>query len=125
VRPCPTKDSAIVRATEPAQTYGETIGLIFRSRSLGAAALAVGRLHVSDGMIPRDQSLVIDAETDLAKAMHDLGQTEVGRALVSDHGHIEGRLSMTNAARTFEVLAVEDIGYLGGRPVAIGRAEAN
>jgi hypothetical protein len=40
----------------------------------------------------------------------------VHRALVSDHGQLHSLLSMTDVARTFEVLAGEDIGYIGGTP---------
>jgi CBS domain containing-hemolysin-like protein len=91
-------------------------------------------LSVRDRMQALDQALVIDSDTPLSEAMRDLARTEVHRALVKDHGHLHSLLSMTDAARVFEVLAGEDIGYLGGaprgrfagaRPAAAGAARGN
>jgi hypothetical protein len=73
-------------------------------------------LAVRDRMHPVDRSLVVDAEEPLSEALRDLARTDVHRALVSDHGHLHSLLSMTDVARTFEVLAGEDIGYIGGTP---------
>ena len=53
---------------------------------------------------------------------------------MKDHGHLHSLLSMTDAARVFEVLAGKDIGYLGGaprerfaraRPAAAGTTQGN
>ncbi|MBV8216895.1 MAG: MFS transporter, partial [Solirubrobacterales bacterium] len=74
------------------------------------------RLTVRDRMLPTDRSLVVDADEPLDEALRELARTEVHRALVSDHGHLHSLLSMTDVARTFEVLAGEDIGYIGGTP---------
>jgi hypothetical protein len=63
-----------------------------------------------------ERSLVVDADEPLSEALRDLAKTEVHRALVSDHGHLHSLLSMTDAARVFEVLAGEDVGYIGGAP---------
>jgi CBS domain-containing protein len=73
-------------------------------------------LTVRDRMLPLERSLVVDAQEPLSEALRDLARTDVHRALVSDHGHLRSLLSMTDVARTFEVLAGEDIGYLGGTP---------
>jgi CBS domain-containing protein len=73
-------------------------------------------LHVRDQMRAVESSLVIDSESPLSDALRDLARTDVHRALVSDHGHLHSLLSMTDVARVFEVLAGEDIGYLGGIP---------
>jgi hypothetical protein len=67
-------------------------------------------------MHPVVSSLVVDAEEPLGEALRDLARTDVHRALVSDHRHLHSLLSMTDVARTFEVLAGEDIGYIGGTP---------
>jgi CBS domain containing-hemolysin-like protein len=73
-------------------------------------------MTVRDRMLPVERSLVVDAEEPLSDALAGLARTEVHRALVSDHGHLHSLLSMTDVARTFEVLAGEDVGYLGGTP---------
>jgi hypothetical protein len=67
-------------------------------------------------MPPVERSLVLDSQEPLSDALADLARTHVRRALVSDHGRLHSLLSMTDVARTFEVLAGEDIGYLGGTP---------
>jgi MFS family permease/CBS domain-containing protein len=73
-------------------------------------------MTVRDRMLPVEQSLIVDAEEPLSDALRDLARTEVHRALVNDHGQLRSLLSMTDVARVFEVLAGEDIGYLGGAP---------
>jgi predicted transcriptional regulator len=73
-------------------------------------------LVVRDRMHQVDKSLVVDADESLSDALRDLSRTDIHRALVSDHGHLHSLLSMTDVARTFEVLAGEDIGYIGGTP---------
>jgi len=73
-------------------------------------------LHVRDRMHSAESSLVIDSESPLSDAFRDLARTDVHRALVSDHGRLHSLLSMTDVARVFEVLAGEDVGYLGGVP---------
>jgi MFS family permease/CBS domain-containing protein len=73
-------------------------------------------LAVRDRMLPVERSLIVDAEEPLSDALRDLARTEVHRALVNDHGQLHALLSMTDVARVFEVLAGEDIGYLGGAP---------
>ena len=109
----------------PVQAAGEIIGILSVRDVLAVPRDEWPQLHVEDKMASTDQALVLDADTDLADAMYELGHTDVRRALVSVHGHIEGLLSMTDAARMFEVLAGEDIGYLGGRPVEMARPSRN
>lgn len=79
-------------------------------------------LSVRDRMQPLAQALVLDSEAPLGEALRDLARTEVHRALVRDHRPLHPLLSMTDAARVFEVLAGEDIGYLGGTPHGRGCA---
>ena len=68
-------------------------------------------------MVPRDASSVIRADMELADALPRLAASKIRRALVvADDDRVAGLISMTDAARLFEVLAGEDTGYLGGRP---------
>jgi MFS family permease len=107
----------------PVRDNGEIVGLLSVREVLSLPRPEWAGLRVSDRMLPRERCLILDSETDLADAMRDLSGTDVRRALVSVEGHIEGLLSMTDAARTFEVLAGEDVGYLGGRPVRFAKPE--
>jgi len=107
----------------PVRDNGEIVGLLSVREVLSLPRPEWAGLRVSDRMLPRERCLILDSETDLAEAMRDLSGTDVRRALVSVEGHIEGLLSMTDAARTFEVLAGEDVGYLGGRPVRFAKPE--
>ena len=97
-------------------TRGDVIGLLTVRDVLELPREQWGTLAVRDRMLPVERSLVVDAEEPLDEALRDLARTEVHRALVSDHGHLHSLLSMTDVARTFEVLAGEDIGYIGGTP---------
>jgi CBS domain containing-hemolysin-like protein len=73
--------------------------------------------RVADLMVPRDPSSVLPADMELAEALPLLAATKIRRALVtSEDDRIVGLISMTDAARLFEVLAGEDTGYLGGAP---------
>jgi CBS domain-containing protein len=95
---------------------GDVIGLLTVRDVLALPREQWATLVVRDRMHPVDNSLVVDAEESLSDALRDLSRTDVHRALVSDHGHLHSLLSMTDVARTFEVLAGEDIGYIGGTP---------
>ena len=95
---------------------GEVVGIISVRDALDLPRDQWAGLHVSERMTRRDDSLVIEADTELALALHDLSATRIRRALVSDNGEIVGLISMTDAARMFEVLAGEEVGYLGGAP---------
>jgi CBS domain-containing protein len=95
---------------------GEVVGIISVRDALDLPRDQWAALHVSERMTRRDDSLVIEADTELALALHDLSATRIRRALVSDNGEIVGLISMTDAARMFEVLAGEEVGYLGGAP---------
>jgi MFS family permease len=95
---------------------GEIVGIVSVREVLELPREAWTGLSVRHRMQPLDQALVIDSDAPLSEAMRDLARTEVHRALVKDHGHLHSLLSMTDAARVFEVLAGEDIGYLGGAP---------
>jgi CBS domain-containing protein len=95
---------------------GEVVGLLTVRDVLELPREQWAGLTVRDRMLPVERSLVVDAEEPLDEALRDLANTEVHRALVSDHGHLHSLLSMTDVARTFEVLAGEDVGYLGGTP---------
>ena len=97
-------------------TRGDVIGLLTVRDVLELPREQWAALAVRDRMLPVERSLVVDAEEPLDEALRDLARTEVHRALVSDHGHLHSLLSMTDVARTFEVLAGEDIGYIGGTP---------
>jgi CBS domain-containing protein len=95
---------------------GEIIGIISVREVLELPRSAWEGLVVRDRMQSLAQALVVDAEAPLSDALRDLARTDVHRALVNDHGHLHSLLSMTDAARVFEVLAGEDIGYVGGAP---------
>lgn len=129
------RDPVTVSDDLPLDRFIEDVFLTHRHTAypvLGAAGEVVGLLTVRDVLeLPREQwtgltvrdrmlsverSLVVDSEEPLGEALRDLARTEVHRALVSDHGHLHSLLSMTDVARTFEVLAGEDVGYIGGAP---------
>ena len=95
---------------------GDVIGLLTVRDVLELPREQWATMVVRDRMHPVDGSLVVDAEESLGEALRDLARTDIHRALVSDHGHLHSLLSMTDVARTFEVLAGEDIGYIGGTP---------
>jgi MFS family permease/CBS domain-containing protein len=95
---------------------GEVVGLLTVRDVLELPRDEWPELTVRDRMLPVERSLVVEADEPLDEALRDLAGTEVHRALVSDQGHLHSLLSMTDVARTFEVLAGEDIGYLGGAP---------
>lgn len=95
---------------------GEIIGIVSARDVLELPRLQWGGLTVRDRMQPLERALIVDADEPLGDALRELARTEVHRALVKDHGHLHSLLSMTDAARVFEVLAGEDIGYLGGAP---------
>jgi MFS family permease/CBS domain-containing protein len=95
---------------------GEVVGLLTVRDVLELPREQWSQMTVRDRMLPVERSLVVDAEEPLSDALADLARTDVHRALVSDHGHLHSLLSMTDVARTFEVLAGEDVGYLGGTP---------
>ncbi len=99
----------------PVTRNGDVVGIISVRDALELPRAQWGEFHVADRMTTRDDALVIDADTELALAMHDLSATRIRRALVADGDDI-ALLSMTDAARMFEVLAEEDAGYLGGAP---------
>ena len=95
---------------------GEVVGIVSVREVLELPREQWEGMHVRDRMHSVDSSLVIDSESPLADALHDLAHTDVHRALVSDHGHLHSLLSMTDVARVFEVLTGEDMGYIGGTP---------
>jgi MFS family permease/CBS domain-containing protein len=95
---------------------GDVIGLLTVRDVLELPREQWATMVVRDRMHPVDGSLVVDADESLGEALRDLARTDIHRALVSDHGHLHSLLSMTDVARTFEVLAGEDIGYIGGTP---------
>ena len=95
---------------------GDVIGLLTVRDVLELPREQWATMVVRDRMHPVDGSLVVDADESLGEALRDLARTDIHRALVSDHGQLHSLLSMTDVARTFEVLAGEDIGYIGGTP---------
>jgi MFS family permease/CBS domain-containing protein len=96
---------------------GEVVGIVSVRDVLDMARAQWPEHTIAERMTRREDALVIEADTELALAMHDLSATRIRRALVADeHGEICGLLSMTDAARMFEVLAGEDTGYIGGAP---------
>ncbi len=95
---------------------GRVVGLLTVRDVLELPREQWAQLRVRDRMLPVERSLVVDSEEPLSEALRDLARTDVHRALVSDHGRLHSLLSMTDVARTYEVLAGEDIGYIGGTP---------
>jgi CBS domain-containing protein len=95
---------------------GDIVGIVSVRDVLELPRAEWGGLTVRDRMLSVEQSLIVDADEPLGDALRDLARTEVHRALVNDHGQLHSLLSMTDVARVFEVLAGEDIGYLGGAP---------
>jgi CBS domain-containing protein len=100
---------------------GEVVGILSVRDVVELPRAQWAQSRVADRMVGRDESLVLDADDLLADAMPKLSATHIRRALVTEDGQIGGLLSMTDAARMFEVLAGEDTGYLGGAPT--GRFE--
>jgi predicted transcriptional regulator len=95
---------------------GEVVGILSVRDVVELPRAEWAGKRVSDRMVPRGEALILDADDELAEAMPRLSATNMRRALVMEHGVVSGLLSMTDAARTFEVLAGEDTGYLGGAP---------
>ena len=95
---------------------GEVVGILSVRDVVELPRAEWAQHRVAERMVRRDESLVFDAEDTLADAMPRLSATHIRRALVSEHGRVSGLLSMTDAARMFEVLAGEDTGYIGGEP---------
>jgi MFS family permease/CBS domain-containing protein len=105
----------------PVRDRGEVVGILSVRDVVELPRAEWADWCVADRMVARDESLVLDADETLADAMPKLSATHIRRALVREDGLITGLLSMTDAARMFEVLAGEDTGYLGGAPT--GRFE--
>jgi CBS domain-containing protein len=95
---------------------GEVVGILSVRDVVGMPRASWAGARVADRMEPRAEALVLGADDTLAEAMPRLSATRIRRALVAEGGRITGLLSMTDAARMFEVLAGEDTGYLGGAP---------
>jgi MFS family permease/CBS domain-containing protein len=84
---------------------GEVVGILSVRDVVELPRAEWAQHRVAERMVPRDQSPVFDADDALADAMPQLSATHIRRALVSEDGRVSGLLSMTDAARTFEVLA--------------------
>jgi MFS family permease/CBS domain-containing protein len=96
---------------------GGVVGIVSVRDALEVPRAQWAETRVADRMVPRDASSVIRADTELADALPQLAASKIRRALVvADDDRVAGLISMTDAARLFEVLAGEDTGYLGGRP---------
>jgi Zn-dependent protease/predicted transcriptional regulator len=59
--------------------------------------------RVADCMIPLENVPVLDADDDLADALAELSESELGRALVLEDDRLVGFLSTTDVARALEV----------------------
>lgn len=59
--------------------------------------------HVRDCMLNREQVPTIPEDEPAADALQELAQSEVGRALVVDDGHLAGLLSLTDLARAAQL----------------------
>lgn len=82
---------------------GEAIGLL-RSEKASAVQRARWReTPVTDRMVPLDQALCVASDRDLGETAMELIQTEPGRALVAENGHLRGLLSITDVVRWLEL----------------------
>jgi CBS domain-containing protein len=95
---------------------GEVVGILSVRDVLDLPRAEWPGKTVRDRMHAREQSLIIDSDSPLSDAMRDLARTDVHRGLVLVGGKVRSLLSMTDAARMFEVLSGEEMGYLGGTP---------
>lgn len=59
--------------------------------------------HVRDCMLAREQVPTVPEDKPAADALQELAQSELGRALVIDDGHLAGLLSITDLARAAEL----------------------
>jgi MFS family permease len=94
----------------------DVVGIISIRDALEVPREQWATTRVQDHMIARDAGNVLSVDAELADVMPALAATTIRRALVTDGERIVGLLSMTDAARMFEVLAGEDTGYIGGAP---------
>jgi Zn-dependent protease len=89
---------------------GEAIGLLRSERATALPRAQWPSTPVTACMVPLEQALCVPAERDLGETVLELMQTEPGRALVAEHGHLRGLLSITDVTRWLELL-----GGRGGR----------
>src|ERR687888_506662 len=59
--------------------------------------------HVRDCMLAREQVPTVPEDKPAAEALQELAQSELGRALVVDDGHLAGLLSITDLARAAQL----------------------
>lgn len=59
--------------------------------------------HVRDCILPREQVPTVSEDQPAADALQELAQSEVGRALVVDDGHLAGLLSISDLARAAQL----------------------
>lgn len=85
-------------------TAGEAVGLL-RPEAVAALPRDAWRsTPVSNRMVPLEKALCVPAERDLGETAMEMLQTEPGRALVAENGHLRGLLSITDIMRWFEML---------------------
>ena len=90
----------------PVVENGRALGLLPFRRVAEVPRSEWDERRVEDCMVPREDVPVVDEDDELADALAELAESELGRALVLDGDRLVGFLSMTDLARALEVGAL-------------------
>ena len=85
--------------TYPVMECGRVVGLLPFARVAAAPRAGWDEQRVRDCMIPLGNAPSVQAETPLLDALQELQSHGADRALVLDHGELEGLLSITDVGR--------------------------
>ncbi|MGZ8708028.1 MAG: CBS domain-containing protein, partial [Gaiellaceae bacterium] len=85
--------------TYPVLENGRVVGLLPFSCVARVPRSAWERTNVRDCMLLRANIPVVREDEAVLDALDEMSDTAVGRALVMNHGRLEGLLSMTDVAR--------------------------
>src|ERR687895_1258195 len=90
----------------PVVENGRALGLLPFRRVAEVPRGEWDERRVEDCMVPREDVPVVDEDDELADALSELSESELGRALVLDGDRLVGFLSMTDLARALELGAL-------------------
>lgn len=90
-------------ASFPVTSGGKVVGLVSLSQVQHCPPKDRAERHVSDIMQAADDSISVDPETRLVKALRRMQAANLGRLLVIDHGRLRGLLSRSVVLRFVEV----------------------